>query len=92
MTQAKVPDIGKSSQDIAGKLKQIRIKNLHRVIIGQLNINSLRNKFDLLKNTTGYFDIFLVSETKIDKSFPEAQFSIEGYSNIRLDRNNMEEV
>ena len=38
MTQAKVPDTGKSSQDIAGKLKQIRIKNLHRVIIGQLTL------------------------------------------------------
>ena len=33
-------------------------------------------------------DIFLVSETKIDRSFPNQQFSIDGYKTYRRDRNN----
>ena len=32
-------------------------------------------------------DILLISETKIDSSFPTAQFQIEGYTTYRLDRN-----
>ena len=32
-------------------------------------------------------DILLISETKIDSSFPTAQFQIEGYTIYRLDRN-----
>ena len=32
-------------------------------------------------------DILLISETKIDSSFPTAQFKIEGYTTYRLDRN-----
>ena len=33
-------------------------------------------------------DIFLVFETKIDNSFPNLQFSTEGYKTYRRDRNN----
>ena len=32
-------------------------------------------------------DILLISETKIDSSFPAAQFQIERYTTYRLDRN-----
>ena len=38
-------------------LTNIRLKNRNRPIIGQLNINSIRNKFDLS------LDLFIVSET-----------------------------
>ena len=52
-----------------------------------MNVNSIRNKFvsiqELIKRT---FDIFLISETKIDDSFPNAQFKIEGYKSFRKDR------
>ena len=33
-------------------------------------------------------DIFLISETKIDHSFPNQQFSIDGYKTYCRDRNN----
>ena len=58
------------------------------MIIGQLKINSLRNKFDcLVQKITGDVDILMVSETKLDNSFPEGQFLIDGYSPpIRIDR------
>ena len=52
-----------------------------------MNVNSFRNKFvsiqELIKRT---FDMFLISETKIDDSFPNAQFKIEGYKTLRKDR------
>ena len=70
-------------------LKHIRIKNIHRVVIGQININSLRNKFDFLSSLiSGNIDILLITETKLDNSFPEAQFHTEGFASpYRLDRN-----
>ena len=70
------------------KLKSTRLKNTNRLIIAQLNINSLRNKFDSLVRTLhNNLDILLISETKIDSSFPTAQFQIEGCTTYRLDRN-----
>ena len=52
-------------------LKKIRVSNLNRVIIGHLNINSLRNKYEALKSViNGNIDILVITETKIDQSFP----------------------
>ena len=70
-------------------LKKIRIKNVNRIVIGTLNINSLPNKFDQLKEVVGKnIDILTIQETKLDSSFPPQQFTIEGYSvPYRLDRN-----
>ena len=70
------------------KLKNTRLKNPNRLIIAQLNINSLRNKFNsLLRMLHNNPDILLISETKIDSSFPTAQFQIEGYTTYMLYRN-----
>ena len=70
-------------------LKNIRIQNLHNVIIGQLNINSLRNKFDsLVQLIHNNLDILILTETKLDHTFPEKQFLIKGYKKpYRRDRN-----
>ena len=56
-------------------------------IIGHLNINSIRNKFDTLDNIVKAFDIFLISESKLDNTFPINQFAIEGHKVFRRDRN-----
>ena len=52
-----------------------------------MNVNSLCNKLesiqDLIKST---FDIILISETKNDDSFPNAQFKIEDHKRFRKDR------
>ena len=70
------------------KLKNTRLKNPNRLIIAQLNINSLRNKFNsLARMLHNSLDIILISETKSDSSFPTPQFQIEGYTTYRLDRN-----
>ena len=56
-------------------LKEIRCKNFNRVIFGHLNINSIRNKMEMLTQLIiGKIDILLISETKIDNSFPSKQF------------------
>jgi len=63
--------------------------NSKRITFSHLNINSLSNKHfevhEILKR--GFSDIFFLSETKIDSSYPNAQFSIEGFSIHRQDRN-----
>ena len=58
-------------------------------IVGQLNINSLRNKFyDLVELIHGNIDIMVLTETKLDNTFPEKQFLIPGYKKpYRSDRN-----
>ena len=70
-------------------LKEIRMKYTKNVVIGHININSLANKFEALKFIIkDVLDILVVVETKIDESFPEQQFIIEGFSRpYRLDRN-----
>ena len=69
--------------------KEIRVKNVNRVIIGTLNINSLAPKFEQLKEIIGTnLDILTIQETKLDESFPPGQFLIDGYcAPYRLDRN-----
>ena len=61
---------------------------MNRLIIAQLNINSIRNKFKFLeKDICANLDILLISETKLDDSFPSAQFLLDGFSKpYRLDR------
>ena len=76
-------------EDTLNMLREIRIKNVNRVIIGTLNINSLPAKYDKLKLVIGnYLDILVIQETKLDPSFPTTQFMINGYKKpYRLDRN-----
>ena len=71
------------------KLHKLKLKYWNRLLIGSLNINSLRNKFDMLSDTIkDRLDVLVVLETKLDSSFPDAQFQIEGFNGpYRLDRN-----
>ena len=76
-----------SQSDVKKALKDIRISNMNKLIFGHLNINSLRNKFDLFsEQVKGSIDILTVS--KLGDGFPEAQFLIEGlHSPLGFDRN-----
>ena len=69
-------------------LNSLRIKNLNKIIVGHLNINSIRNKFDSLAHQVkGNIDILMISETKLNESFPVGQFLMDGYSvPYRFDR------
>ena len=54
-----------------------------------MNINSISNKFDQLKNlVVENLDILIITETKLDSTFPTSQFLINGFCKpFRRDRN-----
>ena len=70
-------------------LDRVSLNNADRLIIGQLNINSSKNKFEMLQEIVQYkLDNLLVSETKVDPSFPSSQFEMESFSSsLRVGRN-----
>ena len=69
------------------KLKDDRLKHPKNVVISYLNINSVRNKLDLLEPlVSGLVDVLSIAEIKLDGSFPSSQFTLNGFKNpYRLD-------
>ena len=78
-----------SNSYFGDQLNLLQTKNLNRLILAHLNINSTRNKFDHLVNgIKGNITVLMISKTKLDDSFPSMQFLIEGYGPpYRLDPN-----
>ena len=75
-------------ESLIDSIRQLKLSNPHKFILGHLNINSLRNKFESIADVIqGTFNIFLLSETKIDESFPDKQFRLNNYITFRKDRN-----
>ena len=72
--------ISDSKLDISD-LINLRKECPNNPIISYLNINSLGNKIDQLTDICkkSSVDILCIDETKIDCSFPDSQFYIEGY-------------
>ena len=70
-------------------LQEMKSKCPDKLTMGHLNINSIRNKFDALSLIVrNNVNILMISETKLDDSFPTAQFLLHGFSApYRLDRN-----
>ena len=63
------------------QLHNLRLKSPSRLICSHLNINSLRNKFDLVANIVkDKIDILMISETKLDSSFSKGQSNLNGFS------------
>ena len=62
-------------------------------MIGHININSIRNKFEMLSNNIrGNLDILMISEAKLDLTFPSNNFTIEENATlVRFERNGREE-
>ena len=79
------------SSDSLDGLKDLKIKNFRNPFLGYLNINHLRNKIVdprcILKEIG--LECISISETKLDSSFPDSQFKIDGYHfpPFRKDRN-----
>ena len=64
-----------------------RLKHNKNPITGYLNINILRNQLTVILKYLS-LDYFILSETKLDESFPNAQFTLDGYEiRARRDRN-----
>ena len=66
-------------------MRKSYVKN---IIVGQLNINSLRNDFFSVKELLSHnLDLLIINETKLDDSFPNAQFQINDYKCLLKDGN-----
>ena len=67
---------------------EIRLKNPIRLILAHININSLRNRLDMLQEVMGNsIDVLIIFETKLDTSFHSSQFILDGFTPpYRLDR------
>ena len=80
---------GQKAIDCKSTLKTPQDDNLSKLIFAHLNINSIRNKFEeLIGQVKGTVDVLMISETKIDDSFPIVNFLIDGFSQpYRIDGN-----
>ena len=70
-------------------LGNLRSKNPKNIIFSYININSIRNKFENICDIFGNnLDVLSIAETKLDCSFPNAQFLLPGFHEpLRLDIN-----
>ena len=85
-------DVYRNNREISDLqiLRKLRLKYPRNPLIGYLNINSLRNKIIDVRELIGrlQLDYFVISETKLDSSFPSAQFHVVDYEiRNRRDRN-----
>ena len=68
------------SLDTKCRLKEMKDQSSDKLILGHLNISSIRKTFEALKIIIdNNIDIFLISETKLDDSFFSAQFLIKRF-------------
>ena len=57
-------------------LNELRQKNINKLVICHLNINSLSNKFDQLKLIIkNEVDILVIPEIKLDSSFADSVYN-----------------
>ena len=69
----------KEEEGVKSSLCNLKLRNLNRLIFGQIKINSVRSKFELLFSLfSNNIDALLISETKIDNTFPVSQFCVPG--------------
>ena len=63
-------------------LKIFEGKNMHTIAVGQMNVESIRKKFDpFMGAAAGKIDILLINKTKISPYFPKANFIFMGTTN-----------
>ena len=85
-----MPQLSTSNEDICfcQHLNNFHSRNIGCLILAHININSIRYEFDqLVYGVKGKVDALMITETKLDDSFPTTQFKIEEYHTFRLDQN-----
>lgn len=90
-TKLNTNDLQASKHDEDSVMKQLlqdRKSNPRGALLLHLNINSIQNKFEEFKmlNDKLKSHIIFISETKIDKSYPNNQFNLPDYHMYRRDR------
>ena len=84
-----IQDESQKSEKFTDFLFNIRKHHSNKIIMAHININSLRNKFDMLTNSVSEcIDMLMISGTKLDDTFPHVLYHLKDFSNpYRLDRN-----
>ena len=78
----------RAGNDVFLSVTVYRLQNAENATIGSLNVNSLKDKIGALQELiTNNIDICLLSESKIDKTFPNQQFNRSNYKTFSRDRN-----
>ena len=87
-SESLINDTSGLDDDPFESLLTCRRKHINNFLVSHLNINSFRYKFynicDLLDKQG--VDMLIISETKLDDTYVDAQFSVPGFSLIRKDR------
>ena len=84
-TNTQVRKIFEHIKDIRTRedLKRLITKNPNKLIIGQVNFNSIRNKFEMLTlHIQENIDILMIIETKLYNAFPTGQFLKNGLKQL----------
>ena len=84
-TNTQVRKIFEHIKDIRtrGDLKRLITKNPNKLIIGQVNFNSIRNKFEMLTlHIQENIDILMIIETKLYNAFTTGQFLKNGLKQL----------
>ena len=90
-TQINRPNDGnlneKNDESLFPEIIDFRQKFKSNFIFTHVNINSFRHKFVFIQEllSKNCIDYLAISESKLDESFPDAQFNVEGYSLYRQD-------
>ena len=80
-------------KDPASQLRDIKFKNINNPILAYINVNSIRNGHaDLFSVIYSNIEIVTIAETKLDSSFPSAQFIVDGYSAPYIEKIGMQTV
>ncbi|CAG2251654.1 unnamed protein product [Mytilus edulis] len=82
-------DESPSESDVFDQLRELKKRHPMQFTCAYLNINSLRHKFCLIEDllSSSLVEMLFIAETKIDSSFPDAQFRVNDYHLWRADRN-----
>ena len=83
-----VSDTDTQTNELFPELRNIRSNYAKNVIIGHLNVNCIGPKIIEVKELQNSckFDVLVLSETKLDKSFKQETLDIDGYSCVRQDK------
>ena len=76
-----------STSETLPAIVKSREKDSRELLIMHLNVNSLQNKIEEMGSLIGEFkaQVMFLTETKIDASYPNSQFNINGYNIYRND-------
>ena len=74
--------------DVLSRIITSRQKDCRKLLLWHLNINSIQNKFEEVKILVNQLkaQVIFLTETKIDSTYPNSQFKLDGFNLYRQDR------